>query len=102
MKNHNTAQHNTTHTDTHLSLTVSTCGTPGSDTQALDKAMAVRRVDIRENMPIGRARVVVEGRETAHLRRRFSFLLQHTLFKLTRHCLGRKGAMFMEAARLPT
>ena len=77
-------------------LAISMCGTLGADTQALIKAMAVRRVDLQEPMLTGQARAAAEGRETAHLHRRFSFTLQQALSQRTRFHLCRQGVLCLE------
>ena len=55
--------------------------------------MAVRRVDLQGPMLTGQARAAAEGRETAHLRCRFSFILQQALSQRTRFHLCRQGVL---------
>ena len=82
-------------TYTLVPLAISMCGTLGADTQALIKAMAVRRVDLTGTALTGQARAAAEGRETAHLRRRFSFVLHQALSSRTRHHLCCQGVLSM-------
>lgn len=42
-------------------LAVSICGAFGSNTQAFIKTIAVRRVDLQDNMPTSRASAAAEG-----------------------------------------
>lgn len=58
-----------------LPLAVSMCRTLGSDTKALIRAMVVRRVNFQDDASTGQVSAVAEGREVAHLHRRFSFVL---------------------------
>ena len=67
----------------------------GADTQFPVKDMAIRRVDLQGSMLTGQARAAAEGRETARLRRRFSFVLQQALSQRTRHHLCRQGVLSM-------
>lgn len=50
------------------------CETLRPDIQALIKAIAVRCVDLRDDVPTGRARTAAQDREE-HLRHPFSFVL---------------------------
>lgn len=59
--------------------------------------MVISRVELQDDVPTGRVRVAAEGRETAHLRCPFSFVLQHALFQRARHSLCRQGVGCMEA-----
>lgn len=71
-------------------------GTLGSDTQVLVKVVAVRRVDLQDSVPTGRARAAAEDRETAYIRRRFSFMLQQALSQRNKHNLSWKRSVTME------
>lgn len=59
-----------------LSLAVSTCGTLGSDKQALAKTMAITSICIQGDMPTGLERPAVDVCEMAHPSCRFSLVLQ--------------------------
>lgn len=63
-------------------------------------AVAIRRVDLQNDMPTGRARSAAEDREVTHLRRRFSLVLEQVFSQHIRHHLCRQGMVSMEAARL--
>ena len=70
-----------------LPLAMSTCGDVGSDVHALIKELAIRKVQHRSETYSNESQHLVEGTEVARLRRRFSFVLQHTLSFRTRHHL---------------
>ena len=74
-----------------LSLAMSTCGDVGADVHALIEELAIRRVQHRSETYSNESQHLAEGTEVAHLRRRFSFVLQQTLSFLTRHHLCRQG-----------
>ena len=74
-----------------LPLAMSTCGDVGSDVHALIKELAIRRVQHRSETYSNESQHLAEGTEVAHLRRRFSFVLQQALSFRTRHHLCRQG-----------
>ena len=61
-----------------LSLAMSTCGDVGSDVHALIKELAIRRVQHRSETYSNESQHLAEGTEVSRLRRRFSFVLQHS------------------------
>lgn len=85
-----------------LFLALSMHKTLGADTQILINAMAARRVHHQDDMAVDRASATAEGREMTHLRRRYSFVLQHALSQHTPHHLCGQGAVSLKAARLHT
>lgn len=78
------------------------CETLGSDIQALTKVIAVKRVDLQDDVPTDQAPSAVELREITHLPLRFSFALLHALSRHTHHQLQRQGATSVKAAQPPT
>ena len=70
---------------------MSTRGDVGSDVHALIKELAIRRVQHRSETYSNESQHLAEGAEVAHLRRRFSFVLQQALSFRTRHHLCRQG-----------
>lgn len=66
-------------TYTLLLLTVLICGTLGSDTLALIKAMVVRHVEVQDDVSTGRARATEEDRGVAKMRRHLFLVLQQAL-----------------------
>ena len=74
-----------------LPLAMSTCGDVDSNVHALIKELAIRRVQHRSETHSNESQHLVEGTEVAHLRRRFSFVLQQALSFRTRHHLYRQG-----------
>lgn len=85
-----------------LPLAVPMCRALGSDTQALTKAMAVRRVYLQGDISPDQAHAAAGGRETAHLYRHFSLMLQHTLSRRTCRYQCWQGIVHVEATRLPS
>ena len=73
-----------------LPLAMSTCGEVGSDVHALSKELAIRRVEHRSEIHSNESQNLAEETEIAHLRRRFSFVLQQTLSFRKRHHLCRQ------------
>lgn len=73
-----------------------------SDTQGLIKAMTFRSIELQDGMPTGRARAAPKGRETAHLRHHFLFVLQHALSQGTRCHHRRQGMIYIQTPQLPT
>lgn len=69
-----------------IPLVMSMHRTAGSDTQALIKAIMVKRVNLRDDVPTDRAHGHMHSRRsrTALLHRCFSFVLQQALFQHTR------------------
>ena len=82
-----------------LPLTMSTCGDVGSDVHALIKELAIRRVQHRSETYSNDSQHLAEGTEVAHLRRRFSFVLQQALSFRTRHHLCRQGGALASTRR---
>ena len=72
-------------------LAMSTYGDVGSDVHALNKELAIRRVQHRSETYSNESQHLVKGTEVARLRRRFSFVLQQALSFRTRHHLCRQG-----------
>lgn len=64
--------------------------------------MAIRHNRLLGDMPTGQERFAEKGREMAHLRPRFSFVVQQVLSQRTLYHLCRQGLVHMEAVRLPT
>ena len=79
---------------------MSTCGDVGSDVHALIKELAIRRVQHRSETHFNESQHLAEGTEVAHLRRRFSFVLQQALSFRTRHHLCKQG-MALASTRHP-
>ena len=82
-----------------LPLAMSTCGDVGSDVHALNKELAIRRVQHRSETYSNDSQNLAEGTEVARLRRRFSFVLQQALRFRTRHHLCRQGVALASTRR---
>ena len=82
-----------------LPLSMSTCGDVGSDVHALIKELAIRRVQHRSETYSNESQHLAEGTEVAHLRRRFSLVLQQALSFRTRHHLCRQGVALASTRR---
>ena len=83
-----------------LPLAMSTCGEVGSDVHALFKELANRRVEHRSETHFNESQHLAEGTEGAHLRRRFSFVLQQAISYLMRHHLCRQGVALASTQQL--
>ena len=68
-----------------LSLAMSTCGAVGLDVHFLIKELAIRQEEHESETHSNESQNLVEGTEVAHLRRRFSIVLQQTLSFGMRH-----------------
>ena len=77
-----------------------TCGEVCSDVHALIKELAIRRVEHRSETHSNESQHLAEGAEVAHLRRRFSFVLQQELSFRTRHHLCRQGVALSSTRQL--
>ena len=78
---------------------MSTCGDVGSDLHALNKELAIRRVQHRSETYSNESQHLAEGTEVARLRRRFSFILRQALSFCTRHHLCRQGVALASTRR---
>ena len=67
---------------------------------AVIKGPAIRRVEHRAETYSNESQHLAEGTEVAHLRRRFSFVLQQALSFRTRHHLCRQGVALASTRQL--
>ena len=83
-----------------LPLAMSTSGEVGPDVHALIKELAIRRAKNSSEVHSEEPRRLAEGTEIAHLRLRFSFVLQQALSFRTRHHICSHGVALTYSHRV--